>query len=170
MSFTDTAMTWPGQPRCRFCGAAMTPLEAASRNNTCRAPACDRRRTREASEAILQREWDDHREKARERIAEAAPAIAQAARTLDRAPTDVTIAVLPHNSAPNVPRGEDERAALLAHIDRIVDEAFADDAPLAGITRTERARLERPERRSPRRHAPPARGSAAETARPITPT
>jgi len=115
----------PGQPRCRFCGVPMDRILTASRNNVCRMPDCERHRTREASAAIIQRDWDSFRDMARTRVAQSATALKAAAAEIDGDPDNMAIVVVPRIDRQLVPPDGGRRAALAEHLDTIIDAAFA---------------------------------------------
>ena len=101
---------------------------AAMRNGVCEAPECESRRLRDSGRAILQREWEQYRDQARAAFDAAAPTLEAAARAGGSAVEEMTLMALPHQTRPMGSADADRQAAMIAHLEAIVAESFAEAA------------------------------------------
>lgn len=132
----------PGQPLCRFCETPLDPHQAA-RGGICGAHRCEMRRVQEASRAVFQRDWDSYVGRQRRAVEAAAPDIARAAARLRDDPDTLAIGVVPHLDRPLVSLPQSRLDEFTAHLDEIIDKAFAEGAP--DLDLSEREGEERPE-------------------------
>ncbi len=118
----------PGQSVCKFCQTPLTPHQAV-KGGVCNAPRCEMRQVQEASRAVFQRDWDSYVGRQRRAVEAAAPDIGRAAARLDRDPGKVAIGVVPHQDRPIVALPQMRRDEFAAHMDEIIDKAFAEGQP-----------------------------------------
>ena len=128
-------LSWPGQPRCTYCGAALTRLQAGKRR--CDSPACELRHVNESHHQQYRRKWNAFVEDQHNGAAAHGAEIAAGARELDVRAAEVTVGIVPFQTRPLEAVPEGWREAFLEHLRGIVAESFANpDPPLRQANRS----------------------------------
>ncbi|MEL7000175.1 MAG: hypothetical protein AAFP68_18110 [Pseudomonadota bacterium] len=133
---------YPGQPTCRFCEAPLTPQQAAK--GVCGSMKCEMQRVQSAARGVFQRNWQTYVGRQRDAVQDAGREIAAAAARLGADPDTIAVGVVPRQERPLVPLPEDRLETFAAHLDEIIEKAFAEGDPVTDLDSREKEEAPEP--------------------------
>ncbi len=137
----DRQLTWPGQPKCRFCRTPLTRLQSGV--GLCDSDICATRHRNESHRLRYRLRWNDYVETQHAGIAAHGAEIVAGARVLDVPVAELDVGVVPWIDRPMARVPAFRREAFLAYLREITAQAF--EQPEPGPLPDHRTRNEAPE-------------------------
>lgn len=127
---------YPGQPLCRICETPLTPQQAVK--CICDSMKCEMQRVQSAARGVFQRNWQTYVGRQRDAVESVGREIAAAAARLGAEPEEIAVGVVPRQERPLVELPEERLEAFSAHLDKIIEQAFAEGEPQADLETREK--------------------------------